>query len=113
MIQEKNYVNIIGRVGNIKISNGKDWKCARMSIATSFIYKDKQGAIVEEVTWHSVTAFEGEHCRNLEQIQKGTAVNIEGRLRNVRYTDQTGRDTYMTEIAASSISVVEENDKEN
>ena len=98
-----NKVLLIGRLGadpEIKqMSNGKN--VARMSLATSDSWKDKNtGEKKEKTEWHRVVIF-NEGLVNIVQqyLKKGAQIYIEGQLTTSKWKDeQSGQDKYSTEI---------------
>ena len=98
-----NKVLLIGRLGadpEIKqMSNGKNG--ARMSLATSDSWKDKNtGEKKEKTEWHRVVIF-NEGLVNIVQqyLKKGAQIYIEGQLTTRKWKDeQSGQDKYSTEI---------------
>ena len=98
-----NKVLLIGRLGadpEIKqMVNGKS--VARMSLATSQSWKDKNtGEKKEKTEWHRVVVF-NEGLVNVVQkyLKKGAQVYIEGQLSTRKWKDeQSGQDKYSTEI---------------
>ena len=98
-----NKVLLIGRIGadpEIKqMSNGKN--VARMSLATSDSWKDKNtGEKKEKTEWHRVVIF-NEGLVNIVQqyLKKGAQIYIEGQLTTRKWKDeQSGQDKYSTEI---------------
>ena len=98
-----NKVLLIGRLGadpEIKqMSNRKN--VARMSLATSDSWKDKNtGEKKEQTEWHRVVIF-NEGLVNIVQqyLKKGAQIYIEGQLTTRKWKDeQSGQDKYSTEI---------------
>jgi single-strand DNA-binding protein len=98
-----NKVLLIGRLGNdpeIKqMVNGKS--VARLSIATSNTWKDKNtGEKKEKTEWHRVVIFSEGLVKVVEQyVKKGNQVYIEGQLSTRKWKDEkAGIDRYSTEI---------------
>ncbi len=98
-----NKVLLIGRLGNdpeIKqMVNGKS--VARLSIATSNTWKDKNtGEKKEKTEWHRVVIFSEGLVKVVEQyVKKGALVYIEGQLSTRKWKDEkAGVDRYSTEI---------------
>jgi len=98
-----NKVLLIGRLGNdpeIKqMVNGKS--VARLSIATSNTWKDKNtGEKKEKTEWHRVVIFSEGLIKVVEQyVKKGVLVYIEGQLGTRKWKDEkAGVDRYSTEI---------------
>jgi len=98
-----NKVLLIGRLGadpEIKqMVNGKS--VARMSLATSNTWKDKNtGERKEKTEWHRVVIFNEGLVNVVKQyVKKGTQVYIEGQLTTRKWKDEkSGMDRYSTEI---------------
>ena len=98
-----NKVLLIGRLGadpEIKqMVNGKS--VARMSIATSNTWKDKNtGEKKEKTEWHRVVIFNEGLIKVVQQyVKKGAQVYIEGQLTNRKWKDEkTGVEKYSTEV---------------
>ncbi len=97
-----NKVLLIGRLGNdpeIKqMSNGKN--VARLSIATSETWKDKNsGERKEKTEWHRVVIFNEGLVGVVQQyVKKGSQVYIEGQIQTTKYTDNNGQEKFSTQI---------------
>jgi single-strand DNA-binding protein len=74
--------DLIGRVGKDPIISrvGNGSTMAKMSVATSYGYKNKEGEWVNETDWHNITMFgkTADACSNL-MVKKGDLVYISGR----------------------------------
>lgn len=72
---------------------------AKLVLATSDSWKDKNtGQMQERTEWHRVVLF-GKLAETAgEYLRKGAQVFIEGRLQTRKWTDQSGKDNYITEI---------------
>ena len=98
-----NKVLLIGRLGNdpeIKqMVNGKS--VARLSIATSNTWKDKNtGEKKEKTEWHRVVIFNEGLVNVVQQyVKKGAQVYIEGQLTTRKWKDEkSGLDRYSTDV---------------
>ena len=98
-----NKVLLIGRLGGdpeIKqMVNGKN--VARLSIATSNTWKDKNtGEKKEKTEWHRVVIFNEGLVNVVQQyVKKGAQVYIEGQLTTRKWKDEkSGLDRYSTEV---------------
>ena len=98
-----NKVLLIGRLGadpEIKqMVNGKS--VARLSIATSNTWKDKNtGEKKEKTEWHRVVIFSEGLVNVVQQyLKKGAQVYIEGQLSTRKWKDEkSGQDKYSTEV---------------
>ena len=100
-----NKVLIIGFAGgDPKTSESGMTKVARLSVATSEKYNDKD--ITE---WHSVVAF-GKTAEIAAQVRKGQMVYVEGKIRTRSY-EKDGATKYVTEILADKVSILERKEK--
>ncbi|MEK9959168.1 MAG: single-stranded DNA-binding protein, partial [Pelagibacteraceae bacterium] len=97
-----NKVLLIGRLGNdpeIKqMSNGKS--VARLSVATSETWKDKNsGERKEKTEWHRVVIFNEGLVNVVQQyLKKGAQIYIEGQIQTTKYTDNNGQEKYSTQV---------------
>ena len=106
-----NKVLLIGRLGadpDIKqMVNGKS--VARLSIATSNTWKDKNtGEKKEKTEWHRVVIFNEGLVNVVQQyVKKGAQVYIEGQLTTRKWKDEkSGIDRYSTEIVLQGFNSV-------
>ena len=80
------------------MSNGKN--VARLSVATSETWKDKNsGERKEKTEWHRVVIFNEGLVNVVQQyLKKGSQVYIEGQIQTTKYTDNNGQEKYSTQI---------------
>ena len=80
------------------MTNGKS--VARLSVATSETWKDKNsGERKEKTEWHRVVIFnEGLVGVVKQYLKKGSQVYIEGQIQTTKYTDNNGQEKYSTQI---------------
>lgn len=81
-------------------------KLARLSLATSESYTNKEGARIEETEWHSITLWRGLAEVAEKYLKKGNKVYIEGKLRTRSYTDKEGIQKYTTEIIGENMEML-------
>lgn len=102
-----NKVILVGRLGkdpDIRtLENGV--KKASFSLATSEIYKDKDGNRIESTEWHNIICW-----RKLAEIaekylNKGKLIYLEGKLRTRSWEDN-GQKRYATEIEANTFTML-------
>ena len=98
-----NKVLLIGRLGadpEIKqMVNGKS--VARLSLATSQTWKDKNsGEKKEKTEWHRIVVFNEGLVNVIQQyLKKGAQIYVEGQMTTRKWKDeQSGQDKYSTEI---------------
>lgn len=102
-----NRIELRGHIGNIRIIPVGDTKVARFSLATNASFRCKDGGTMIETTWHNVSAWEGAECRNLDQLQKGDPIYVQGRIRNTRYTSADGCERTLCEVVASRLTLLD------
>ena|ERR1035437_10645488 len=100
-----NKVIIVGRLGadpEVKTITGGN-TVARLSIATSENWTDKQGQKQERTEWHKVVVWGklAELCG--KYLTKGRQAYIEGRLQTRSWEDQQGQKRYATEVVANTV----------
>lgn len=81
-------------------------KVARLRIATSESYTNKNGERITNTEWHSVNVWRGAADIAERYLSKGRQVYIEGKLRTRSYDDKDGITRYVTEIEADNITLV-------
>lgn len=100
-----NKVIIVGRLGSdpeLKtISTGNN--VARLSVATSDQWTDKDGQKQERTEWHRIVVWGklAELCG--KYLSKGRQVYVEGRLQTRSWEDPQGVKKYTTEIVAQTV----------
>ncbi len=96
----RNRVQLIGRLGkDVEVKTLESGKTlAKVSLATSDVYKDSDGKKVENTQWHNLT-FWGNTAKNAGNIlKKGSEIAVAGRLNYSNYEDKNGNTKYFTEI---------------
>jgi len=96
-------VNKVILVGNV----GKDPETrhleggntvSKFSLATSEVYKNKDGEKITNTEWHNIVLWKGLAEIAEKYVKKGSQLYIEGRIRTRSYTDQDNNTKYITEI---------------
>lgn len=104
-----NKVEICGAVGaKAKITNIQNTSYAKVPVATNEIYRNSDGTVVAETTWHCVVVFEKNSKVKFEDITPGKQVHLLGRIKNTKYKCADGSEKYFTEIIASNFELCEE-----
>lgn len=101
-----NRIEIQGRVGIVRTNIVNESMVANFSVATDFLYK-RDGAGVNETTWHNVVAWSGKDMPDLKRITKGTPVHVIGRMRSQKHTSSDGVEKYFYEIMAQKLEILE------
>ncbi len=109
MMRGLNKVTLIGNLGKtpeIQTLEG-GIKVAKLSLATTDSFKDKNGQTHSETEWHTVVLW-----RNLAELaqnylHKGSMVYIEGKLKTRSYDTKEGDKRYVTEIIADQLIMLD------
>ena len=103
-----NRITIIGRLGQDPEMRRFDGGsvAARLSVATSEKYTNKQGQKVEDTQWHTCTAW-GRLAEIIEQYSyKGQQVALSGRMTYRKWTDKSGNKRYSPEIVVEELQML-------
>ena len=103
-----NKVILIGNLGRDPetryMSNGD--AVTNISLATTEIWKDKNGEKQEKTEWHRVTFYRKLAEIAGEYLKKGRPVYVEGRLETRKWTDKNGMERFTTEIIATDMKML-------
>ena len=109
MSKTVNKVLLLGNVGKdpeIASTNGGTL-VAKLSLATSERFKDKQGEWQERTEWHNLVAYARGAEILRDCVHKGSKLYVEGRLTTRSWDDkESGRKIYRTEIVIGDISLI-------
>jgi len=103
-----NKVILLGRIGRDPevryLPSGE--AVANLAMATSEVWKDKQGEKQEKTEWHRISFFGrlAEVCG--EYVKKGSLLYIEGSISTRKYTDKDGIEKYATEIKGREMQML-------
>ncbi len=101
-----NKVILRGSIGGVRELNTQLCKTKRFALSTQEVYKNIRGEVVAETQWHNVAAFDKELEEGFEYIRTGIMIELEGRLRYVRYINTDGIERTITEIRATKVKVL-------
>lgn len=104
-MKQLNQIEIIGCIGNVRLSEVQGTAMAWFSVAVNSSYKDK-GHPVIETTWVSVVAVDGQCEGDFSDLGKGDSVHVKGRLRMRKYIGQDGAERMAPEVVAQSVEKV-------
>lgn len=105
-------VNKVILVGNVGLdpevrTTESGVKVARLRLATSERYTDRQSGEKRELTeWHTITLWRGLADIVDRFVHKGSQLYIEGRLRTREWTDKDNNKRYTTEILADNMQLL-------
>lgn len=81
-------------------------KLARLRIATSESYTNREGQKIEQTEWHNVVVWRQLADVAERFLSKGRQVYIEGKLQTRSWKDAEGNDRYTTEIVGDRLQLV-------
>jgi single-strand DNA-binding protein len=103
-----NKVILIGNLGKdpdiMRLESGV--KKASFSLATTEVYKNKEGAKTEHTEWHNIVLWRGLAEVAENYLKKGNTVYIEGRIRRREYEDKEGQKRSITEILGDTMTML-------
>lgn len=104
MYDLRNTIQLIGHLGNDpevkKLHNGKT--LAKLSLATSEVYRNKNGDKIQQTQWHQCIAW-GKKAEIIENLlKKGKNVLVRGKLVYNNYTDRNGVVRYSSQIVVNN-----------
>ena len=105
-----NKVELRGRVGTVRSNVVNGSRVVNFSLVTELFYKTKDGTPVSEATWFNVAAWESKEVQMLDQIVKGAAVHVWGRIRSSRFEGQDGTEKQFYELMATKLRVLKEDE---
>ncbi len=100
-----NKVIIVGRLGadpEVKTVSGGN-TVARLSVATSENWTDREGQKQERTEWHRVVVWAKLADLCGKYLSKGRQVYVEGRLQTRSWEDPQGQKRYTTEVVAQTV----------
>ena len=113
MSKTVNKVLLLGNVGKdpeIASTNGGTL-VAKLSLATSERFKDKQGEWQDRTEWHNLVAYARGAEILRDYVHKGSKLYVEGRLTTRSWDDkESGRKMFRTEIVVGDISLISSSD---
>ena len=109
-MEQLNCIEIRCNVGAVRLQVVGNSRVAKISVATNYVYKGRDGEPVIETTWHYISAWEGKNMPYLTSIRKGDKVHVFGRLRSQRYTAADGTERTAYDVLASKLSVIDTDD---
>ncbi len=80
---------------------------AKMTLATTEIYRLKDGSSHVQTSWHQVVAWRGLASLAGQYLHKGSQVYIEGKIRYRQYEDEDGKKHYVTEVLADQLLMLD------
>lgn len=106
-----NKVTIQGTIGGVKFRQVGGKSYLTFSVATNYAYKDNDGCVIVETTWHRVTSFMDVTDPQASLVRRGTNVLVEGRLVEQRYIDSNGIEQTALSIHAKQIAFIPDKER--
>ncbi len=104
-----NKVTLIGNIGGEvdfqTLNEGVN--VAKFSLATTEVYKDKNGQTQTETEWHTVVLWRGLAELAKNYFHKGSLLFVEGKIKSRSYEDKENVKRYVTEIVADNIIMLD------
>jgi single-strand DNA-binding protein len=108
--KEKMSVNKVFLIGNAgqdpELRNVGDTQVAKVSMATSEKWKDKQGNKQEKTEWHNLEIWGAQAKVAGDYITKGLKFAVEGKLQYDSWTDDDGKKQFRTKIRVTSLELL-------
>ena len=103
-----NKVILLGHLGKDpdvkKLDSGKS--VANFSLATSEVYKNKEGEKVTNTEWHNIVLWSPLAEIAESYLKKGSQLYIEGKISNRSYEDKDGVKKYISEVVGRDITLL-------
>ena len=95
-------VGNLGRDAELRYTPGGA-AVATLNMATTEVYKDREGQKKEDTQWHRVILW-GKTAETLQDyLTKGKQIYVEGRLQTRQWDDKDGNKRYTTEIRSDRV----------
>lgn len=109
MSKDLNKVQLLGRLGQdpeLKYTQSGT-AVANFSLATNFVWKDKDGNRKEKTEWHNIEVWRGlaETCSNY--LKKGSRIFLEGKLATDTWEDENKKKHYKTKIVMEEMIMLD------
>ncbi len=102
-----NAVHLVGRLGkDPEVRTVGESKVATFTMATSEVYKNKEGEKVENTEWHNIVLWKGLAGIAEQYLQKGSQVYIGGSIKTRSWDDKEGNKKYITEIIGKNLTML-------
>jgi single stranded DNA-binding protein (ssb) len=102
-----NKVILLGNIGkdpDIVVFDGI--KKASFSLATTEIFRNKEGEKNEQTEWHTVVCWRSLADITEKFLRKGSPIYVEGKLHTRTWEDKEGNKRHTTEIVADNIIIL-------
>ncbi|MBQ6953535.1 MAG: single-stranded DNA-binding protein [Bacteroidales bacterium] len=101
-----NHIELAGVVGRVRKQQVADRIVVNFSLVTEEYHKDDSGCAVVETTWHNVVAWQNADMAELDSIERGSHLYVQGRICARRYSDANGDSHILYEVIAASVRLL-------
>lgn len=110
-----NKVTLIGNLGDAPDYQQLEGNIsvAKFSLATTEVFKDKNGQSRTETEWHQVVLWRSLAELANNYLKKGSMVYVEGKLKTRNYDTPDGSKRYVTEIIAEQLIMLDKRPETN
>ncbi len=81
-------------------------KKAAFSLATTEVYKNKEGNKVEQTEWHNIVLWRDLADVAEKYLKKGAQIYIEGKIKTRSWEDKDNNKRYVTEIIGDNMTML-------
>lgn len=110
MYRTLNKVMLIGNVGKepeLKFTPS-GIPVVSFRLATTEVWKDKDGKMQEHTDWHTIIAWRGLAEVINKIVNKGSRIYVEGRIQTRTFGDKNGTKRYVVEILADNMLMLDQ-----
>jgi single-strand DNA-binding protein len=103
-----NRVSLIGHLGKDPeiVQVNEHTRVAKVSMATSESYRNKEGELKTQTDWHSLVIWGKLAELTGAHLHQGSKLFVEGKLKSRKYVDKQGLTRYVTEVIVDSIIII-------
>ena len=106
-MEQINKIEIVGLVGSVRSNMVSGNLVVNFTVATTAAYKGRDGSAIMDTTWFDVAAWEGKGMPDLSRSQKGSPVQVFGRIRMKSYTTSAGIERVEPEVRAQRVVLLD------
>lgn len=106
LMEQLNKIELRGNVGSVRVQKAGGSRVAKISLATNYVYKNREGDPVIETTWHNISAWEGKNIPDLESIQRGDKLYVCGRMRAQKFLGNDGLEHTVYDVLAKNVQLI-------
>ncbi|GAB3230873.1 single-stranded DNA-binding protein [Algoriphagus aestuariicola] len=103
-----NKVILVGNLGSdpeVKYLEG-DKAVAKLRLATTESYKDRNGNRIDQTEWHDLEMWDGQAKIAEQYLKKGSQIYVEGKIKTDSWQDEQGQNRYRTKIRVLSFTML-------